>query len=110
MQSTARERLMEFGHVLQTVLFERLEVAIGPLPENAQLLIAVVSMLPLSRYLVPARGWVGRPLKDRQALATAFLAKAIYGLETTRQLLERLRVDRSLRCRVRLEPCTATAA
>lgn len=98
MQSTPRERLLQFSHVLQTVLFERLEVELGPLSEKARLLVAVVSMLPLSRYVAPARGWVGRRSKDRQALATAFLAKAIYGLETTRQILERLRTERQLRC------------
>jgi Transposase DDE domain/Transposase domain (DUF772) len=98
MQSTPRERLLQFSHVLQTVLFERLELELGPLSEKARLLVAVVSMLPLSRYVAPARGWVGRPSKDRQALATAFLAKAIYGVETTRQMLERLRTERQLRC------------
>ena len=98
MQSTPRERLMQFGHVLQGVLFDRLEVELGPLPAKAQRLVAVLSLLPLSRYVAPGRGWAGRPAKDRQALATAFLAKAIYGLETTRQLLERLRSDRQLRC------------
>jgi hypothetical protein len=55
-------------------------------------------MLPLSRWVGPSCGWPGRPVKDRQALAAAFLAKAIYGLETTRQLLERLRIDRQPRC------------
>ena len=98
MQSSPRERLLQFSHVLQTVLFERVEVELGLLSEKARLLVAVVSMLPLSRYVAPARGWVGRPSKDRQALATAFLAKAIYGLETTRQMLERLRSERQLRC------------
>ena len=98
MQSTSRERLMQFGHVLQTVLFARLEVELGPLSEKAQLLVAVLSLLPLSRYVAPGRGWAGRPAKDRQALATAFLAKAVYGLETTRQVRERLQSDRQLRC------------
>jgi hypothetical protein len=98
MQSTPRERLLQFANVLQTVLFERLAVEVGPLSEKAQRLIAVLSMLPLSRYVAASRGWVGRPAKDRQALVTAFLAKAVYGLETTRQVLERLRCDRQLRC------------
>jgi hypothetical protein len=98
MQSSPRERLLEFSHVLQSVLFERLETELGPLHEKGQLLVAVVSMLPLSRHVASRRGWVGRPAKDRQALASAFLAKAVYGVETTRQMLERLRTDRQLRC------------
>lgn len=55
-------------------------------------------MLSFARWIGPQRGWRGRPSKDRQALAAAFLAKAIYGLETTRQMIERLRNDRQLRC------------
>lgn len=66
----------------QTVLFERLEQQLGSLSEKARLLVSVL----------------GRPSKDRQALATAFLAKAVLGLKTTRQLLERLHADPQLRC------------
>jgi transposase len=55
-------------------------------------------MIPLSRQVPCARGWRGRPAQNRQALASAFLAKSVYGLETTRQLLQRLRTDRQLRC------------
>ena len=35
MQSTPRERLLQFSHVLQTMLFERLELELGPLSGNA---------------------------------------------------------------------------
>jgi len=45
-----------------------------------------------------AAGLAGRPCRDRQAVGAAFLAKAVYGLETTRQVLERLQTDRQLRC------------
>lgn len=98
MQSTLRERLEQFSHLNQSVLFEQLEQQLGTLSEKARLLISVLGMVPLSRYLSPSRGWRGRPSKDRQALATAFVAKAVYGLETTRQLLERLDSDGQLRC------------
>ena len=98
MQSTPRERLVEFSNVLQAVLFDRLEQELGPLSEKGQLLVSVLAMVSLSRWMAPRRGWVGRPSKDRQGLATTFLAKAIYGLETTRQVLERLQTDRQLRC------------
>lgn len=55
-------------------------------------------MLRLSRHIGCARGWRGRPAKHRHALATAFLAKAVYGLETTRQIRDRLESDRQLLC------------
>jgi DDE family transposase/transposase-like protein DUF772 len=98
MQSTARERLMHYADLLQGSLFGMLELETGPLSRKARLLVAVLEMIPLSRQLPCARGWLGRPAKDRQALASAFLAKSVYGLETTRQLLQFLRTDRQLRC------------
>ena len=78
-------------------MFDFLQQRVGALTDKTSLLVSVLGMLPLSRLIAPARGWKGRPAKDRQALATAFLAKAILGLQTTRQLLERLQVDRPLR-------------
>lgn len=98
MQSTPGERLLQFAHILQATLFERLEAEVGPLNEKAQLLVSVVAMLRLSRHIGCARGWRGRPAKHRHALATAFLAKAVYGLETTRQIRDRLESDRQLLC------------
>lgn len=98
MQITPRERLLHYAHLLQDTLFGVLETETGPLSEKTRLLIAVLEMVPLSRQLPRARGWLGRPMKDRQCLASAFVAKSVYGLETTRQLLQRLRSDRQLRC------------
>ena len=43
------------------------------------------------------RGWIGRPSKDRLAVASAFVAKAVYGFSTTRQLLDALARDAQLR-------------
>ncbi len=98
MQSTPRERLMYYADLLQGTLFGVLEAETGTLSEKARLLVAVLEMVPLSRQLPCAGGWLGRPAKDRQALASAFVAKSVYGLETTRQLLQRLQTDRQLRC------------
>jgi hypothetical protein len=98
MESTPRERLQQFAHVLQSVLFERVEAEIGPLSGKARLLVAVIGMVQLSRQVGCSRGWLGRPSKDRHALATAFLAKAVYGLETTREVRERLKSDPQLLC------------
>jgi hypothetical protein len=98
MQTTPRERLLHYADLLQGRLFGALECAVGELGERARLLIAVLEMIPLSRQLPCGRGWLGRPAKDRHALASAFIAKSVYGLQTTRQLLQRLRTDRQLRC------------
>jgi len=55
-----------------------------------------MSMVPLAGFR-PARASTRRPPRNRQLLATAFLAKAVYNLTTTRQLLDRLRSDEQLR-------------
>lgn len=98
LQSAPRERLLHYADLLQGTLFGVLAAETGPLSAEARLLIAVLEMVPLSRQIPCARGCLGRPAKDRQALASAFVAKAVYGLETRRQLLQRLRQDRQLRC------------
>jgi Transposase DDE domain/Transposase domain (DUF772) len=97
MQLTPREALLQFGHVLQEELFPHLEAAVGQLSTQLELLAAVVCLVPLGRLLSAGRAGTGRPAKDRAALATAFMAKAIFNLPTTRHLMDRLRVDQALR-------------
>jgi hypothetical protein len=63
----------------------------------AKRLVATLEMIPLARFLPCARGWVGRPSKDRLAIANAFVAKAVYGFTLTRQLLNALASDTQLR-------------
>jgi hypothetical protein len=92
-----REMLLQFGHMLQQELFPVLAEAVGPLTSQLELLTAVVSLAPLGRMLSACRSATGRPAKDRAALATAFMAKAVLNLPTTRDLISRLRVDEALR-------------
>jgi DDE family transposase/transposase-like protein DUF772 len=94
---TPRGALLQFGHVLQQDLFPQLEAAVGPIGRELQLLSAVVCLVPLARLLGARRARTGRPARDRAALATSFLAKAILNLPTTRDLIERLRVDEAVR-------------
>jgi transposase len=98
MQSTPRERLMQFGELFQSELFRRLEEEVGTLSKAAKLLVAVASMVQLERFLPATYGWRGRPSKDRCKLAMAFMARAVYGLATMRQVIQRLQSDRQLRC------------
>ncbi len=85
----------QFHSLLQGHLFPILESAIGPLSKPGQLLASVISLLPLAAALPPDYS-TGRPPADRQALFVAFLAKAVYNLITTRQLLDRLHHDPQL--------------
>jgi hypothetical protein len=97
MQLNARHLVLQFAHVMQEELFPVLQTAVGPLSRQLELLVAIVSMAPLGRLLSARRAATGRPAKDRAALATAFMAKATLNLQTTRELISRLRVDEPLR-------------
>jgi hypothetical protein len=97
MNLTPRNMLLQFGHVLQQVLIPAIEAEAGPLSKAMQLVAAVVSLVPLDGLLTARRSWTGRRAKDRAALATAFIAKAVLNLPTTRELMSRLRVDEPLR-------------
>jgi hypothetical protein len=70
---------------------------LGPLTESARRLVAILEIIPLTRFIPASRGWMGRPSKDREAIARAFVAKAVYGFSLTRQLLEALQRDAQLR-------------
>jgi hypothetical protein len=97
MKLSLREQLVQFGHLLQSALFPVLETQLGELTESARRLVATLEMIPLTRFIPASRGWMGRPSKDRDAIARAFIAKAVYGFSHTRQLLEALQRDEQLR-------------
>jgi hypothetical protein len=96
LKHTSPDRIAQFSNLLQTELFPLLEAAVGPLSKQAKLLAAVVSMQPLARFIVRISRRGRRPC-SRQSLATAFFAKAIYNLPTTRHLIQRLQTDTQLR-------------
>src|ERR1039458_2953833 len=97
MKLTLRQQITQFAHVLQTGLFPALSEELGELTEPAKRLVATLEMIPLARFVPSSRGWIGRPSKDRLAIASAFVAKAVYGFSLTRQLLEALHSDAQLR-------------
>lgn len=97
MQLNPREFVLQFAHVAQQDLFPHLERAIGALTPQLKLISSIVSLVPLGRMLTARRAATGRPAKDRAALATAFIAKAVLNLPNTRDLIDRLRVDEGLR-------------
>ncbi len=97
MQLNPRQLVTQFAHLLQEDLFPVLRSAAGPLSRQLELLASVMAVVPLERMLSARRSATGRPAKDRAALATAFVAKAILNLPTTRDLISRLEVDECLR-------------
>lgn len=97
MKLTLADQLMQFTRVLQGFLFPALQEELGPLTEKHRQLIAVLEMIRIETFIACSLGGVGRPAKDRRAITRAFVAKAVYNMSTTRQLLERLACDTTLR-------------
>lgn len=87
-----REVLGGFGKILQGHLFPALEAELGPLSRMQQRFIATLALLQLEGWMNVRRGR-GRPAHDRAAMARAFVGKAVFGLPTTRALLDRLHGD-----------------
>ena len=92
-----KQTLSRHWFTFQRELFPWLEEALGPLGERHERLVRVLELVRVEEWLPYSRGWRGRPLKDRAALARAFLAKAVLDVPTTRGLVERLRTEPTLR-------------
>lgn len=82
---------------VQRALFA-VQECLPPLTAQHRRLVLVLEVVRIEEQ-VPAGclQWLGRRRRDRRALARAFVAKACLNLATTKALIERLQVDRSLR-------------
>ena len=95
MHSTT-ERLSIYSQRIKKYLLSSIEEKIGPLTNKQQQLLTALEVIRIEDFILPHIG-VGRPPDDRQPMARAFIAKAIYGHVTTRQLLDQLQSDVRLR-------------
>ncbi len=97
MYLTLSDQLKQFMRVMQGSLFGVLQEQLGPLSDKLQKFVAVLNMIQIEAMVASWSGGVGRPAADRRAIARAFVAKAVYNMSTTRQLLDRLANDAALR-------------
>ena len=70
-----------------------MEDELGPLTEKQQQLVHTLEITRIEDHLPRRFNGLGRPAKDRAAIARAFVAKAVYDMPTTRMLLDRLATD-----------------
>ena len=89
--------LSQFWLTVQGTLFPWLAEELGELSEKQKQLVAILELLGIEGFIATSSGSAGRPAEDRRAIGRAYVAKAVYNLGTTRQLLERLGSDASLR-------------
>jgi IS5 family transposase len=92
------EELSQFWTRIQGTLFPFLRENLGPLSETQQKLAMVLELTRIEKFVNGSIGRsVGRVPKDRRALARAFVAKAVYNMPTTKDLIDRLHGDTNLR-------------
>jgi hypothetical protein len=89
--------LSQYWQHIQENLFPWLEEVVGSLSVKQQQLVTVLEFARVEAFIISYRGYVGRPQENRCAIARAFIAKAVYNLDTTRHLLDRLVCDKVLR-------------
>lgn len=97
MQLSGAALISQFWTLCQRSLFPVVEEELGPLGRKHQFLVSAFAMLELTDASTPRTSRRGRPAHDRQAIIRAFLAKSVFNLGTTRQLLELLAADGNLR-------------
>ena len=96
-----RASLREYQVAFQGKLFPAPDEALGPLPERYGRVGQVLESVLVDAVVLPAwPGGLGQPPENRRALA-----KALFDVPTTRALIERLRIDGTLR-----RPCGWTQA
>ena len=87
--------LFSLWNSIQQYLIKHIEENIGSLSEKETLFVHVAELAAIDKHLKPYM-WAGNGRKpcSRKALALAFIAKAVWGLQTTRMLIEYLKANR----------------
>ena len=67
-----------------------------PLTPKLMQLIAILEIIKIENFIRTPRYWHGRFPTNRTQIARAFIAKAVYNMNTTRELVERLKSCPSL--------------
>lgn len=98
MNTALRDRLTQFHRRFQRELVPLVEADVGQkLTPVMERLLRIWEQVEIERFVPSSRGLVGRPPRERAALARAFVAKAVLGLTQTSDLVERLNADTLLR-------------
>ena len=97
MNTTQRKGIMQRWFVIQHELIPELKVDVGALTPKLEKLIHILDWIRIDEFIGVTWCGIGRPPRDRAALASSFVAKAVLRLNTTAGLIERLTVDRALK-------------
>jgi hypothetical protein len=79
----------------EKTLFPALQEQLGVLSSKEEKLMRILELAQIELYVSEVK--ITNPPKHRKEIARAFVAKSVYNLQTTRDLIDRLKVDRALR-------------
>lgn len=80
---------------LETSLFPELQGTLGVFTSKEEKLLKILDFAQIEQFICDTHKT--NIAKDRAQMARAFIAKSVYNLQTTRDLIDRLRIDRTLR-------------
>jgi len=95
-----KARLSWLMGTVQQSLFPYLDASLpDPLTEPERRLVKILELVQIEHYVPVSarRQWLGRPIKEREAIARAFVAKALLGYQHTRSLRNALLSTPNLR-------------
>lgn len=92
-----RNKLSQFWSNVQYTLFPQLEKDLGELSSDHKKLVAILELVRIEEFIPCGRFTNGRPSKDRSAIARAFIAKIVFKLPYTKNLLKELKNDKQLK-------------
>jgi len=80
---------------LENSLFPELQASLGAFTSKEEKLVKILDFAEIEQFIYDTHKT--NIAKDRPQMARAFIAKSVYNLQTTRDLIDRLRIDRTLR-------------
>jgi hypothetical protein len=95
-----KERISWLMGTVQQSLFPHLDECLAvPLTEREKHLVKILELIQIEKFVpvTASRQWLGRPIKEREAIARAFVAKAVLNYQHTSSLRNELLSTPSLR-------------
>jgi len=91
-------KLSQIWFEVQQVLFPFIEKEIEePLTGKLRKLVTILELIRIEDIVRVPEYWQGQSPKKRKQIARAFIAKAAYNMDTTRELIDRLKISPALR-------------
>jgi hypothetical protein len=91
-------KLSQIWFEVQEVLFPFIEEEVQePLTNKLKQLVTTLELIRIENMVRVPEYWQGQSPKYRKQIARSFIAKAVYNMDTTRQLIDRLKISPALR-------------